>query len=129
MRTLLRLFAIGASLVIVLSFAMFAADQGAKGRDEQLTQLQQEAGTPAPAAAAERQRERQHGRVREVIEDANDFLLKPFVGVAPSSNPWVARSVPALLGLLTWGLLLGFLANLLPQRRREIRDWRTGQPI
>jgi len=118
-----------ASLVIVLSFAMFAADQGARGRDEQLQKLQEQIAPPAPGPNAERLREARHSKLREAVDDANDFLLKPFAGVVTSSNPWVARGVPALLGLLVWGFLLGLLANLIPQRARTVRDWRTGQPI
>jgi len=128
-RTLVRIVAVVASLVIVLSFAMFAADQGARGRDEQLQKLQEQIAPPAPGPNAERLREARHSKLREAVDDANDFLLKPFAGVVTSSNPWVARGVPALLGLLVWGFLLGLLANLIPQRARTVRDWRTGQPI
>jgi len=65
-----------------------------------------------PPPAGERVREQRHSQLRDAVDDANDFLLKPFAGISDSSGSrWVQRGVPALLGLLVYGLGLAFLAR------------------
>ena len=108
---LLRTVAILVSLILVASFALFAVDElnGATRRNE--TKLSQDL-EANPPPAVERQRERDHGAVREAIDDANDVVVSPFTGLASSSgNRWVQRGVPALVALLVFGLGLGFLAR------------------
>jgi hypothetical protein len=80
---------------------------------------------PAPAADVERAREKKHGKVREMIDDANDVLLSPFAGVVQSKDAWVKRLIPTVLALLVYGLGLTLLANFLPRRSRTGGDWRT----
>ena len=66
----------------------------------------------SPSAAGERERERRHGQPREAIDDVNDVLLKPFAGISQNADSrWVQRGVPSGLGLLVYGVLLGFLAR------------------
>ena len=101
--------------IVIAAFAMWATDEGRSGSDQQIARLSQSdgpSGAPngapvtnpsapvdAPAPAAE------HGGVRGAIEDANDAVLSPFDHVAQDSGPWAAHIFPALLALLTYGLL------------------------
>jgi hypothetical protein len=101
----LRLAAILVSLVIVVSFGLFVVDESG------------DASQRAVAGVSlnhhdEKLREHAHGRVRELIDDADDQLLSPFSGIASgSSSAWVRRGVPALIGLLVYGLGGGYLAR------------------
>jgi hypothetical protein len=132
MGAILRLLAIGTSVVIALGFVMFAADEMDRGSKTQQQALAQETGVPEPKLAdvapppeEELMRERQHGSFRELVDDANDVLLAPFSDVVDSNDSWVIRGVPTLLGLLVFGLGLGLLANFLPKQQSHARDWRT----
>ena len=125
MASLVRLVAVIASALVVLSFLAFASDQAGRGSKEQEARLGRELGEPAPNPNAEREREREHGAVREKIDDANDVLVAPFSGVINSHDLWVQRIVTGLLALLTYGLGLTLLANFLPGRGQGASDWRT----
>jgi hypothetical protein len=125
MASLLRLVAVVASTLILLSFFAFASDQAGKGSKEQEAKLAQELQEPAPAPSTERERERQHGAIREKIDDANDMLLAPFSDMVDSSSVWVERIATGLLGVLLYGVGLTLLANFLPRRKSAGGDWRT----
>jgi hypothetical protein len=132
MGAILRLLAIAFSVVIALSFLLFAIDEMDRGSKTQQQALAEETGVPepelaqvAPAPEEETVREQQHSSGREMIDDANDVLLEPFAGVADSKSNWVTRGVPTLLGLLIYGLGLGLVANFLPSRQSHAGDWRT----
>jgi hypothetical protein len=103
--------AVAVSLVLVVSFVLFAVDElnGASARNEaKLTQDLES----NPPPAAEQQREKDHGAIREAIDDANDVLVSPFDGlVSKDDSRWAQRGVPALLALLVFGFGLGFLAR------------------
>src|SRR4051812_48286749 len=126
MAGLLRIVAALSCAVVVLGFLAFANDEASKGSDQQVQQIQRDMNDPAPAGDAERAREKKHGQARELIDDANDFLLKPFAGVTHSKDAWVERIVPTVLALLAYGLGLTLLANFLPRRREKpAGDWRA----
>jgi hypothetical protein len=126
MGSLIRFVAIGISVVVVLGFAMFAIDETDKGSKAQQAKLERELGTTvAPDERLEAARERDHGPVREAIDDANDVLLRPFADLVDSNNSWVNHGIPALLGLLIYGFGLGMLANMLPEQRKHSGDWRA----
>jgi hypothetical protein len=126
MGSLIRFVAIGISVVVVLGFAMFAIDETDKGSKAQQAKLERELGTTvAPDERLEAARERDHGAVREAIDDANDVLLRPFADLVDSNNSWVNHGIPALLGLLIYGFGLGMLANMLPEQRKHSGDWRA----
>jgi hypothetical protein len=111
---LLRLAAIASSLLVVAGWAWFAIDEtSAASQNTQAEIAGREATrTPDPDAEQERAREQANGPVREVIEDVNDVLLRPFApAVEGSSSAWVRRTVPALLALLVYGFGLGLLAR------------------
>jgi hypothetical protein len=132
MGSAIRLVAVIASGLILLGFAFFATDEMNRGSQNQQNALDSEihmtedAPPIAPSPRQESLREARNGDVRELVDDANDVLLAPFAGVVDNStNPWVIHTVPMLLGLLTYGLLLGLIANWLPKRRETSGDWRT----
>ncbi len=99
------------TLVVAVGFALFALDE--ISRASRATQ-ERIAGYEAtdPAQPAERTRERRNGRARELIDDANDLLLRPFAAVVPAdADRWVQRGLPALLGLFLYGFLLSYVAR------------------
>jgi hypothetical protein len=132
MSSLVRLLAIACSGLVLLGFAYFATDELGRGSQNQQNALASELGgdqepTPvAPSPAEEADRERANGTFREGVEDANDLLLGPFTPLIDSAdNTWVTHGVPALLGLLLYGLGLGMLANMIPKYREHGADWRA----
>ncbi len=121
MGSLIRLLAIAASVVIGLSLVLFAIDQSTEGRDTQVRTVKDDGSAPVrsraaldapnPGPAVERVRETENSSARELIDDGNDILATPFTGVAVSDNIWAKRAVPAVLGLLLFGLGGLMLAN------------------
>jgi hypothetical protein len=134
MGSAIRLLAILTSGIVLLGFAFFAVDEMDRGSQNQQnaleSELRSEAENPAviaPSPREERLREQRNGDFRELVDDANDILLRPFGNVIESDNVWVQNGVPTLLGLLLYGLLLGLLANMLPKQREHRGDWRAAE--
>ncbi len=133
MGSVIRLVAMVASALVLFGFAYFVTDEMSRGsqtqQNELASKLDIEEPDPAPVAPSPEQeidRERLNGALREFVEDANDLLLGPFTGlVEGAEDRWVTHGVPALLGLLLYGLGLGMLANMLPKGREHGADWRT----
>jgi hypothetical protein len=127
--TAIRVFAIVSSSLIALGFVMFAVDESDKGSREQVSKIDDAVNAPDPTQQQELLRQREHGDVREAIDDVNDALLKPFAPVVEDSeSAWTRRVVPTVLALLAYGLLGLLLANFIPKPRTEQHDWR-GVPI
>ena len=106
-------------------FVMFALDESDKGSREQISKVDDAMNAPDPTARQEVLREKQHSEVREAIDDANDFLLKPFAPLVEDSNStWTRRLVPTVLALLLYGVGGLLLANFLPKPHTKQRDWR-----
>ena len=113
-------------MLITLSFLMFAVAESDKGSREQISKIDDALNAPNPTRQQELLRQREHGRVREAIDDANDFLLKPFAPlVDDSDSTWARRGVPTILALLLYGLGGLLLANFLPKPDTKQRDWRS----
>ena len=112
----LHYVAIALSLVIAISFSLFALqdiDRASKSSEHRIAGYE----ATAPTAAGERERERRHGQPREIIDDVNDVLLAPFAGVTENeTSRWAQRGVPAMLGLLVYGFGLGYLARFMTAR-------------
>jgi hypothetical protein len=134
MGSLVRLLAIAASLVVALSLLLFTIDQTSAGSENQVREIdaQSPAQTPPeaveapdPNPQAERVREQAHSKAREAIDDANDVLVSPFSSLASGHGVWPERLVPGVLALLLYGLGGLMLANWLPTKRAETKDWRT----
>ncbi len=115
----LRSLAIVLSLIVAAGFCMFALDEFDRASSAQRDRL---AGYEQsnPTGVGERKRERRNSGAREFIDDANDQLLRPFVGIAEGGSRWVQRGVPTVLGLLTYGFLLGYLARFARGRGSRI---------
>ncbi|HEV2060881.1 MAG TPA: hypothetical protein VGR11_16140 [Solirubrobacteraceae bacterium] len=112
----LRYLAIALSLIIAIGFTLFALEDIDRASQNSAQRVSGYAATN-PSPAGERTRERRHGQPREIIDDVNDVLLAPFAGVtANDSSGWARRGVPALLGLLVYGLGLGYLARFMTAR-------------
>ena len=108
-RTLL-LVSTACTLVVVASFVLFAleeANAGSTVQQDKVVSIDQ----PDPSSRVEEQRAKKHTKVRELIDDANDVLTKPFNGITSSNNIWVQRSVPALLAFLLYFVVLRVLAG------------------
>ena len=133
MGSLIRLLAIACSGLVLLAFAFFATDEMSGASQQQQdalhAEIRDEVIDPAPIAPStglERDRELKNGVLRETVEDANDVLVGPFTGIVDdATDRWVTHGVPALLGLLLYGLGLGMLANMLPKEREHGEDWRV----
>jgi hypothetical protein len=134
MGSIIRLMAVVMSGFVLFGFAFFCADELDRGSKTQQQALDNElAGVttdPDPIARTsgdEAAREAAHSPFREIVDDANDLLLAPFVDIVDSNDAWVTRGVPTLLALLLYGVVLGFLANMLPERRTRGGDWRGAE--
>jgi hypothetical protein len=110
----LSLVAILAALIVGGSFLFFVVDEvGGASRDQQHRIIDADV---SPSELAEANRESRHTTARELVDDANDLLLRPFDGVVRSDSLWATRAVPALLGLAFYGIGIGFLARWLRAR-------------
>ena len=117
-----------AALVLVASFGMFAIDQANNGSKQQVAKLGSEIEPGAvqtnvnqadPSPKTEREREKQHGQVREAIDDVDDVLVSPFAGVVHSNSIWTQRGIPTLIAFLLFGVGLRILAGYLPGGTRR----------
>ncbi|HEV2786977.1 MAG TPA: hypothetical protein VGV67_11345 [Solirubrobacteraceae bacterium] len=108
----LRSLAIALSLVIAAGFVLFALDDIDRASSASRNRIIGESQATDPTPAGERERERRNGGAREAIDDVNDVVLRPFAAITEDADSrWVRRGVPALLGLLVYGVGLGFLAR------------------
>ena len=98
------------TLVVVVSFAMFAVDEARASSNTQQTKVET-LDQPDLTPAQEKARAKKHTQVREAIDDANDTLTSPFDGITSSSNLWVQRGIPALLAFLLYFVVLRLLAG------------------
>ena len=119
-QNILRIASTIACGIVISAFVMWASDEGRANSDQQVARISE--GPPAEGDAASPvtpiatpSPEPEHGGVRGVMEDANEALLSPFDHVGQDDGPWVAHIVPALLALLTYGLLGRLLIAHLPR--------------
>jgi hypothetical protein len=92
--------------MIVASFVMFARDQVAGASLHQQAELV--VGSTVPSG---HQAPMKTAQPRAFVDHTATTLTSPFHSVISSSNPWVDHGVPALLGLLAYGVGVGFLAR------------------
>ena len=117
----LRIASTVACGVVIAAFAFWATDQGRAGADSQVARLSESdgpSGAAAPVAPVAPVAEPKHGGVRGAIEHADDALLSPFDHIAQDGGDWAAHGFPALLALLTYGLLARMLIPYLVTDRR-----------
>lgn len=113
---ILRYAAVALSLVVLAGWGWFAINETSTASASTAAELADQpttpSGVPAPAPDGETLRASSHGRLHELVDDANDVVLKPFASIGGgSSNVWVRLSVPAVLALLVYGLGLSTLAR------------------
>jgi hypothetical protein len=110
----LRAISLVSCAIIALSFVLFASEQASDASHGQVSAVVD------PGGATERQRESHHTKAREVIDDVDDVILRPFAAPLSTDNVWVKRGVPTLLGLLVYGLLLLYLARIIGVRSQPL---------
>jgi hypothetical protein len=99
------------TLTVLVGFGLFAVDQASDASKRQRAIIA-DARRPDPTAAAERAREREHTSLREVIDDVNDVLLKPFASIVDGvQSRWARRSLAGLMALMVYGFGGAYLAR------------------
>jgi hypothetical protein len=107
----LRYLSIALTLVVTAGFTLFALDDFDRASDSSVDRIAGYTATD-PTPSGERERERRHSKARELIDDVNDVLLRPFAGLTESADSrWVRRGIPALFGLLVYGFLIAYFAR------------------
>ncbi len=125
---LVQTVAILASIVLVLSFAIYGLQQASGA--SQSAQTAVNSGAPANAAGAAIHQP-PHTAARQAIDDVNDTLVSPFASIAPGDvNAWRHRIVELMLGLLLYGLGLGLLSRAirLAEHHHHHDSGKTGPP-
>jgi hypothetical protein len=93
--------------LVLASFSLFALDQLSGASRNQQTQIA--SGVPTKPGVG--QSSTHHAQPRSFIDSAAKALTSPFRSLVQSNNDWVKHSVPTLLGLLVYGMGLGYLAR------------------
>ncbi len=100
--------------LITISFGLFALSQLSGASKQQVSQLV--AGTPqsaqgtgqySPAAPPVHHT----AQPRRFIDGAAHALTSPFAAIVPSDSDWVKHGIPTAVGLIVYGLGLGYLAR------------------
>jgi hypothetical protein len=107
--------------LVIASFALFARDQFAGASEHQQTQLLAGSDTPTAAAGPTTtstdttpsavQVKAHHGQPRRFIDGAASALTSPFRAALHSDSKWVVEIEGVVLGLLVYGVGLGFVAR------------------
>jgi len=122
---IIRWFSIIASSVIALSFVFFAVDQTSSASENQVRALAGHSNVkaesitklPNPPPAVEAQREKENDGFHELVDDLDDILLAPFTSISNSHDIWIRRTIPAIIGLLLYGVGGMYLARAAGLRR------------
>jgi hypothetical protein len=100
-----RLVAVVCSLIIVISFGYFVANQAQGGTSDATQEIQ---GVEHPVLAPPKPVH----QPRRFIDAAAHDLTTPFNGIVSSTaGEWPRHIVPDLLGLILYSVGLGFLAR------------------
>jgi hypothetical protein len=105
------------TVIVVVSFALFALEEARAGSNKQQAAVDQ-VNQANPTPRTERERERKHTAVRETIDDANDILVSPFTGITNSNDIWVQRGLPSLLAFFVYFVVLRVIAGYAIKIRR-----------
>lgn len=117
---LLRAVAVICTVIIGLSWVMFATDQASKASNKTQQEIE-DVGRPAVTTPGQPQpppaEKKKQTSPRTVIDDAASALLRPFRPiVAGTDNVWAKRTLPTLIGILLYGFVLGMLARTIVTR-------------
>ncbi len=107
--TFLRTAAIVCSLIIAISFLLFVIDQTKGSETSAVQQIEGNEHPVAPPPKPVKQ-------PRKFIDKAAHTLTTPFNSIVDGKGEWVRHVVPDLLGILLFGLGLGYLARALADR-------------
>jgi hypothetical protein len=112
MSALLRLISVVCSLILLLSFAMFAADQARHGSKTTVARIAAGDDTVDPGAQQPPAKPKpKHNEFRRAVDGANDKLVSPFNGVVASSSGWTRHIALLVLSFLVFGVGIGFVAR------------------
>jgi len=113
MSALLRLISVVCSLILLLSFAMFASDEARHGSKETVAKIASGDDSTAPASRQQpaKPKPKQHSEFRRAVDGANDKLVSPFSGVVTGSSGWSRHIALLVLGFLVFGVGVGFVAR------------------
>jgi hypothetical protein len=100
----IRTVSIVTSVLVIVSFAFFAADQfgGASARQQEALGQSDDVSRPALNA---------HAQPRRFVDGSAHVLLSPFASLDAAGGEWAQRTLPTALALLVYGFGLGFLAR------------------
>jgi hypothetical protein len=124
--SIVRWAALIACFFVTLSFLYFAVDQTSDASKQQVTAItggapdvKAESATklPDPPPSVEKLREKENDKPHEFVDDVDDVLLAPFVGLSNSHDIWVRRLIPLALALLIYGIGGLYLARALGLKR------------
>ena len=117
MSALLRLISLVCSLILLLSFAMFAADRARHGSNTTVSQIAAGDNTVDPVAQQQPTKAKpKHSEFRRAVDKANDKLVSPFDGVVAGSDGWSRHITLLILGFLVFGVGIGFAARYASSR-------------
>lgn len=88
---------------VIASFAFFATDQVSGASNHQVASLN---GTAPPAHQTTH-----HGAVRRFVDSVAKDLTYPFHSLVTSSSQWANQLLLLILGLVVYGVGLGYLAR------------------
>jgi hypothetical protein len=111
MSALLRLISVVCSLILLVSFAMFAADQARHGSKQTVAKIAAGDSSAVPAADQQPAKPKPHSQFRRTVDDANNKLVSPFDGVVGNSAGWSRHIALLILGFLVFGVGIGFVAR------------------
>jgi hypothetical protein len=110
MSAFLRLISVVCTLVLLVSFGMFASDQAGSGSKKTVAEIGSNDESNARSGTST-EPAKKHGSVRTAIDDVNDKLVAPFNGVVATDSPWAKHISESVLAFLVFGLGVGFLAR------------------
>ena len=116
MSALLRLISVVCSLILLLSFAMFASDQAQHGSKTTVAKIAAGDNSSVPAAERQPAKPKPHSQFRRTVDGANDKLVSPFTGLVTGSTGWTRHIALLVLGFLAFGVGLGFVARYVSTR-------------
>jgi hypothetical protein len=111
MSALLRLISVVCSLILLLSFAMFASDQAGHGSKATVAKIAEGDASSIPVGERQPAKPKPHSQFRRTVDGANDKLVSPFTGLVAGSSGWTRHITLLILGFLVFGVGVGFVAR------------------
>jgi hypothetical protein len=112
-------------LIVIASFALFAANQTNAASQGQINELGNAqpvdaSGTNVAGAASTSAASSHESASHKLLDEAAETLTSPFSGVTSSSHSvWYVRTIGMLLAVLLYGLVLRYLLRMYQVRTRR----------